>query len=399
MNSYNLTILIVSLFTFILLLICCCVVCCIFHAALSFKALRERSLQERSSRFALQWRSQNPVIPFDNEREWSYSGRGWIAWHFNFTPLPRELNGLSTEIFQSPEPLISLNSRNLQEIRFNPFVGSRRKLQSLQCLLPLMHGKEDINFSPACNYFEVSIISYSPCDKRMRKFGKIEGNVVIGLASRPAPPFRLPGMDAVSIGFHSNSGEIFTGNAQQVHASASKWSRIGATVGCGYDKHVGVVYFMDMNGSPIFTKYGVPDNVKNHLFPTLGADCDVTVVVNMGQHRFQYNIIPQPDFVITEAETENRSVVVTADDKSMVGRAEEIADQENYCGNKEEQISCHASNLVDKEIQTTLVQIAPQVNHDQIYGTNIISSMLTEEKQFCERVESSRSQFISLNLQ
>lgn len=224
----------------------------------------------------------------------------------------------------------------------------------------------------------------------MRKFGKIEGNVVIGLASRPTPPFTLPGMDAVSIGFHSKSGEIFSGNAQEVHASARKWSRVGATVGCGYDSHVGVIYFMDMNGSPIFTKYGVPDNVKNHLFPTIGADCDATVVVNMGQHRFQYNFKPQLDLVITEAKAENISIQVIADDNFMLGRAEEVVDQENYCGNTEEQISCHTSNLVDKEVQTTLLQISTHaMNNDQIYGTNATTSMLIEENQFCESVESS----------
>ena len=67
-----------------------------------------------------------------------------------------------------------------------------------------------MGFRVACNYFEVSIVAYRPnAKKKTKSAGIVDGNLAIGLACRPTPPFRFLGLDDVSIGFHSKMGEIF----------------------------------------------------------------------------------------------------------------------------------------------------------------------------------------------
>lgn len=387
---------IVPIILFIIL--CCCPLCCCFWAALHFLSIREKTLRERRTNFAGQWREQNPIIPFDSSKEWISADKGWEAWHFEFHRLPNEFNGLSTETFQSPEPFIALNSCDLQEINFNPLIGSKRKPQSVQCILPLMHGNESMGFRVACNYFEVSIVAYRPnAKKKTKSAGIVDGNLAIGLACRPAPPFRFPGLDDVSIGFHSKKGEIFIAGEGEVCFFGNPWNRIGATVGCGYDIKRGLCYFTQNNSPPVFTTFGVANCIENNMFPTIGADCDVTVVVNMGQNSFQcmpVMIANQVSFYnpgnaktckrdSTETCTKDSipaiTVVVDANDPLNTIKPE---DESCSLSIVDKHVHTYSSRNIEREVQTTFIDEETLQSH--IYP--LIEDRRFSEEQKCTMV-------------
>ncbi|KAH7428752.1 hypothetical protein KP509_09G015700 [Ceratopteris richardii] len=138
---------------------------------------------------------------------------------------------------------------------------------------------------------------------------RLEGTLAIGLAAHPAPPFRLPGRDAVSIALHSKSGRLFVSDSHEgkPFAAPSGWGRVGMTVGCGFDMATNKVSFT-IEGICYKTDFEIVPNASDHngddedkqteiasydpsihpLFPTIGADCDVTVRVNIGQETFKY---------------------------------------------------------------------------------------------------------------
>ncbi|MCO5563768.1 hypothetical protein L7F22_017415 [Adiantum nelumboides] len=138
----------------------------------------------------------------------------------------------------------------------------------------------------------------------------IEGTLAIGLAGRPAPPFRLPGRDAVSVALHSKSGRLFKSNLHdgEPFPAPPGWGKVGVTVGCGYDIATHTVCFtiggvcytthfnaLVPNASPQSHSDVDDDNpavaaslASYPLFPTIGADCDVTVHVNFGQENFKF---------------------------------------------------------------------------------------------------------------
>ncbi|KAJ7786384.1 concanavalin A-like lectin/glucanase domain-containing protein [Mycena metata] len=108
-------------------------------------------------------------------------------------------------------------------------------------------------------------------------------NVAVGLATKPYPAFRLPGLNRYSIAYHSN-GE----KSHNYPFTASQYGsplKEGDVLGLGYRPRTGTVFFT-RNGRKLEDAFvGLS---RWNLFPTIGADGPCSVHVNLGQSGFVF---------------------------------------------------------------------------------------------------------------
>ncbi|CAG8616719.1 3408_t:CDS:2 [Paraglomus occultum] len=100
-------------------------------------------------------------------------------------------------------------------------------------LVPILVDDQTPDESKELHYFEVTVLS-NPKSK--------DTTIAIGLATKPYPPFRLPGWNLYSVGYHSDDGCKFD-NAYGGRDYGPEWGKIGDTVGCGYYPNTGFVFF------------------------------------------------------------------------------------------------------------------------------------------------------------
>lgn len=108
-------------------------------------------------------------------------------------------------------------------------------------------------------------------------------NVAIGLATKPYPPFRLPGFSRYSIAYHSNGDKSY--NHPFTATSFGAALKEGDVLGVGYRPRSGTAFFT-RNGRKMEDAF-VGLNRWN-LFPTIGADGPCSVHVNLGQAGFVF---------------------------------------------------------------------------------------------------------------
>ncbi|EGO02592.1 hypothetical protein SERLA73DRAFT_47410 [Serpula lacrymans var. lacrymans S7.3] len=107
--------------------------------------------------------------------------------------------------------------------------------------------------------------------------------VAIGLATKPYPTFRLPGVNRYSIAYHSNGNKSY--NYPFTTSSFGPILREGDVLGVGYRPRTGIIFFT-RNGRKLedaFVGFS-----KWNLFPTIGADGPCSVHVNFGQAGFVF---------------------------------------------------------------------------------------------------------------
>ncbi|KAJ7225460.1 concanavalin A-like lectin/glucanase domain-containing protein [Mycena pura] len=108
-------------------------------------------------------------------------------------------------------------------------------------------------------------------------------NVAIGLATKPYPPFRLPGLNRYSVAYHSNGEKSHNYPFTASHYGPSL--KEGDVLGIGYRPRTGTVFFT-RNGRKMddaFVGLG-----RWNVFPTIGADGPCSVHVNLGQAGFVF---------------------------------------------------------------------------------------------------------------
>ncbi|KAJ6604713.1 concanavalin A-like lectin/glucanase domain-containing protein [Mycena vulgaris] len=107
--------------------------------------------------------------------------------------------------------------------------------------------------------------------------------VAVGLATKPYPAFRLPGLNRYSIAYHSNGDKShnYPFTASQFGPSLKE----GDVLGLGYRPRTGTVFFT-RNGRKLEDAFvGLS---RWNLFPTIGADGPCSVHVNLGQAGFVF---------------------------------------------------------------------------------------------------------------
>lgn len=108
-------------------------------------------------------------------------------------------------------------------------------------------------------------------------------NVAVGLATKPYPPFRLPGLNRFSIAYHSTGEKSH--NFPFTVAPFGPALKEGDVLGVGYRPRNGTVFFT-RNGRKMEDAYiGL---TRWNLFPTIGADGPCSVHANLGQSGFVY---------------------------------------------------------------------------------------------------------------
>ncbi|KAJ7103473.1 concanavalin A-like lectin/glucanase domain-containing protein [Mycena belliarum] len=107
--------------------------------------------------------------------------------------------------------------------------------------------------------------------------------VAVGLATKPYPAFRLPGLNRYSVAYHSNGDKShnYPFTASQFGPSLKE----GDVLGLGYRPRTGTVFFT-RNGRKLEDAFvGLS---RWNLFPTIGADGPCSVHVNLGQAGFVF---------------------------------------------------------------------------------------------------------------
>lgn len=107
--------------------------------------------------------------------------------------------------------------------------------------------------------------------------------VAVGLATKPYPPFRLPGVSRHSVAYHSNGDKCY--NYPFTASTFGPVLKEGDVLGVGYRPRTGTVFFT-RNGRKLEDAFvGLS---RYNLFPTIGADGPCSVHVNLGQAGFVF---------------------------------------------------------------------------------------------------------------
>lgn len=108
--------------------------------------------------------------------------------------------------------------------------------------------------------------------------------VVIGLATKPFPHFRMPGQAKISVGYASTDG-FKSHNYPFTASSYGPPLAEGDVLGVGYRPRTGTVFYT-RNGKKLEDCY--TGLASLNLFPAVGANGSATVHVNLGQAGFVF---------------------------------------------------------------------------------------------------------------
>ncbi|KAL1925641.1 uncharacterized protein VTP21DRAFT_524 [Calcarisporiella thermophila] len=111
----------------------------------------------------------------------------------------------------------------------------------------------------------------------------LESTVAVGFATKPYPPWRLPGWNRHSIAYFSDTGEKHINSPFRGRVCGPPFYQ-GDVVGVGYRPRTGTIFFT-RNGKKL--EDGIT-GVRYNLFPTIGSDGPCVVHVNFGQAGFVY---------------------------------------------------------------------------------------------------------------
>ncbi|EPS63020.1 hypothetical protein M569_11767, partial [Genlisea aurea] len=109
----------------------------------------------------------------------------------------------------------------------------------------------------------------------------------VGLCGGGPLQIRVPGSFPGSIGFNS-SGSVFLEGAKISDGSEKfTWETRDKVVGCGFDPLRRRVFFT-VDGKEVHEIIPRAGDFAAPLYPTVAANVDVTVLVNLGQCPFKY---------------------------------------------------------------------------------------------------------------
>ncbi|KAG8219858.1 SPRY-domain-containing protein [Butyriboletus roseoflavus] len=236
--------------------------------------------------------------PIDMSREELYEGDGGFEgvesrWLESVSDLVRR-SYLRAKDYQLQYPPNSEPT----DITLSQFLSIQEKGVSAWCFEPdyetinslLVHARTEITFLP--DPASASCVqSNLPLPKlnevyywEVKMFDLPETTIVaVGLATKPYPPFRLPGVSRHSVAYHSNGDKCY--NYPFTASTFGPVLKEGDVLGVGYRPRTGTVFFT-RNGRKLEDAFiGLS---RYNLFPTIGADGPCSVHVNLGQAGFVF---------------------------------------------------------------------------------------------------------------
>ncbi|KAM2868772.1 hypothetical protein FF1_016795 [Malus domestica] len=109
----------------------------------------------------------------------------------------------------------------------------------------------------------------------------------VGLSVGGALPLKLPGSYPGSIGFGSNGSVHLDGMKLVFESEKATWGKRDRVIGCGFDPKQKKVYFT-VESELVHVIHCQSEEFSTPLYPTLAANTDITVLVNLGQSAFKY---------------------------------------------------------------------------------------------------------------
>eukprot|EP00126_Sphaerothecum_destruens_P008827 Sdes_comp20358_c0_seq1m14146 len=195
--------------------------------------------------------------------------------HFFLQAPPATTNSKKTTpaCKKAPHPPNALMKEEILEFRKSP--GLNRCIQSVSRVRPKIS---------VFGYYEVALL-----------LKEKNTTLAVGMATKPYPPFRLPGMDLYSIGYLSNTGFVFNNDPFEGAAYGPTFDA-GDTVGCGFMERVveGKIFqyfFFTLNGKFLGIAATSIDLFPG-TFACVGADGPCWISVNFGTSRpflYQFN--------------------------------------------------------------------------------------------------------------
>ncbi|KAI0824220.1 SPRY-domain-containing protein [Trametes gibbosa] len=206
----------------------------------------ERRAYLRSKEYQLQHPPNSMPTDITLSQFLSIQEKGVSAWSFepDFEALSSLLVHARTELTFLPDPLSA---------------------SSVQSNLPLPKLNE-------VYYWEAKMFDLPPTT-----------NVAIGLATKPYPWFRLPGLSRYSVAYHSNGDKSH--NYPFTAVACGTTLKEGDVLGVGYRPRSGTVFYTK-NGRKMEDAYTGLTNWN--LFPTVGADGPCSIHINLGQSGFVF---------------------------------------------------------------------------------------------------------------
>ncbi|KAG6902905.1 hypothetical protein C0995_010075 [Termitomyces sp. Mi166 len=189
-------------------------------------------------------------------------------------------NSLPTDITLSQ--FLSIQEKGVSAWSFEPDYETVSSL--------LVHARTEITFlpDPASSSCVQSNLPLPKLNEvyywEVKMFDLPESTTVsVGLATKPYPAFRLPGLSRYSVAYHSNGDKSH--NYPFTAAPFGPVLKEGDVLGVGYRPRTGTVFFT-RNGRKMEDAFvGLS---RWNLFPTIGADGPCSVHVNLGQAGFVF---------------------------------------------------------------------------------------------------------------
>ncbi|XP_042009312.1 uncharacterized protein LOC121757929 [Salvia splendens] len=146
-------------------------------------------------------------------------------------------------------------------------------------------------------YFEIRVLPNhhgEEMEVKNKKLEEVEVEdesllVAIGLIGGSDSHFPLdnPGSFLGSVGFDSTGSVCLDGTKLVGKSENGEWGRTGNVIGCGFDPNQKRVFFT-LNSKLVYEIRCKREEFGHPLYPTLTANGDVSVVVNLGQSPFKY---------------------------------------------------------------------------------------------------------------
>ncbi|KAL5705641.1 hypothetical protein ACHQM5_023919 [Ranunculus cassubicifolius] len=132
--------------------------------------------------------------------------------------------------------------------------------------------------------------------------------MAVGFSVGGSHPRRLPGSYAGSVGFTSDCSIYLDGIKMVSETSKDfEWGTPDRVIGCGFDPNQKQVFFT-LDSELVHVIQCKSNDFSRPLYPTLAANIDITVLVNLGQSTFKYapaNVhrTPNPCFIGSNGHT------------------------------------------------------------------------------------------------
>ncbi|KAJ7958187.1 Concanavalin A-like lectin/glucanase domain containing protein [Quillaja saponaria] len=123
----------------------------------------------------------------------------------------------------------------------------------------------------------------------------------LGLTAGGSLPRKTPGSYPGSIGFNSDGSLYLDGIKHVFESENSEWGRTAKVIGCGFDPRQKKVFFT-LDSQLVHVIHCISEEFGAPLYPTLGSNIDILVLVNFGQNMFKYapantHRTPNPCFI------------------------------------------------------------------------------------------------------